>query len=152
MPTGGRPPLSLRGVGGRSRKAKTVRAVRLTAQDMLTSLPGTSTPRFGGLRGGYATASLRPARVRLVGYQYVPGVKVSGLLTPQARPPGRHAHRVRRPLGAGQREGHALGQVQRELHAAAARSVAASSAGEPLRLPAAAAAPGGAGAAAGALR
>ena len=81
VPTGGRPPLSLRGVGGRSRKAKTVRAVRLTAQDMLTSLLGTTTPRFGGLRGGYATAGLRPARVRLVGYQYVPGVKVSGLLT-----------------------------------------------------------------------
>ena len=58
-----------------------MRAVRLTAQDMLTSLLGTTTPRFGGLRGGYATASLRPARVRLVGYQYVPGVKVSGLLT-----------------------------------------------------------------------
>ncbi len=80
VPTGGRPPLSLRGVGGRSRKAKTVRAVRLTARDMLTSLLATPDPRFGGLRGGYALIGLRPARVRLVGYQYVPGVKVSGML------------------------------------------------------------------------
>ena len=80
VPTAGRPPLSLRGVGGRSRKAKTVRAVRLTANDMLTSLLGTASPTFGGLRGGYAAVGLRPARVRLVGYQYVPGVRVSGLL------------------------------------------------------------------------
>ena len=80
VPTDGRPPRSLRGVGGRSRKAKTVRAVRLTIRDLLTSLAGTTTPRFGGLRGGYAIAALRPARVRLVGYQFVPGVKVSGAL------------------------------------------------------------------------
>ncbi len=80
VPTGGRPPLSLRGVGGRSRKAKTVRAVRLTAADMLTSLQGTAIARFGGLRGGYAIAGLDPVRVRLVGYQYVPGVRVSGRL------------------------------------------------------------------------
>ena len=80
VPTAGRPPLSLRGVGGRSRKAKTVRAVRLTARDMLTSLLASASPRFGGLRGGYALVGLRPARVRLVRYQYVPRVKVSGML------------------------------------------------------------------------
>ena len=146
VPTGGRPPLSLRGVGGRSRKAKTVRAVRLTAQDMLTSLQGASTPRFGGLRGGYATASLRPANVRLVGYQYVPGVKVSGLLT---RRRGRLVGTLTVSggrVGAGQREGHARGQVQRELHrrrptgGRVLRGRAADAAGP-------AAAPGGAGAA-----
>jgi len=80
VPTSGRPPLSLRGVGGRSRRAKTVRAVRLTVGDVLTSVQGSATQRFGGLRGGYAAVGLRPPRIRLVGYEYVPGVEVVGTL------------------------------------------------------------------------
>jgi len=79
IPTAGRPPARLRSVGGRTRRAKTVRAVRLTIRDVILSVLGTSSPRFGGLRGGRATLlGRRTPAVRLSAYQYVPGVKVSG--------------------------------------------------------------------------
>ncbi len=134
VPTGGRPPLSLRGVGGRSRRAKTLRAVRLTVDDVLTSVRATNTPRFGGLRGGYAVVGLTPQRVRLVGYQYVPRVKVSGLLR----------HRRGRLSGtvfvSGGRSVPARVTVTRSgrlraRFSGAGRDAAAASAGEPLTWP-----------------
>ncbi len=134
IPTGGRPPLSLRGVGGPTRRAKTVRAVRLTVRDVLTSLLASPTQRFGGLRGGYALIGLRPARVRLVRYQYVPAVSVSGTL-----------RRVRgRLVGtlsvSGGRTAPARVTVTRSgslraRFAGAAAAAAASSAGPPLTVP-----------------
>lgn len=135
VPTGGRPPLSLRGVGGRSRKARTVRAVRLTARDMLTSLLATATPRFGGLRGGYAVVGLRPPKVRLAGYQYVPGVKVSGTLR---RKRGRLVGTLS-VLGGGSAPARVTvtrsGSFKARFAGAGAASASSSSAGEPLLLP-----------------
>jgi pimeloyl-ACP methyl ester carboxylesterase len=80
IPTAGRPPARLRAVGGRTRRAKTVRAVRLTVRDLALSILGTTSGRFGGLRGGYAVLSVRRPVATMHAYRYVPGVKVSGVL------------------------------------------------------------------------
>jgi pimeloyl-ACP methyl ester carboxylesterase len=80
IPTAGRPPLRLRGVGGRTVRARTVRAVRLTVRDLALSILGTTSGRFGGLRGGYAALSARRPVATMHAYRYVPGVRVSGAL------------------------------------------------------------------------
>ena len=126
----------MRGVGGRTRKAKTIRAVRLTTRDMLTSLVATATPRFGGLRGGYAVVGLRPAKVRLVGYQYVPGVKVSGTLR---RIRGRLTGTLS-VFGGGSAPAQITvsrsGSYRARFAGAGPAGASASSAGEPLGVPA----------------
>lgn len=136
IPTAGRPPLSIRGVGGRSRKAKTVRAVRLSTSDMLTSLLSSVTQRFGGLRGGYAVIGLRPPKVRLVGYQYVPGVKVSGTLR---RERGRLVGTLS-VSGGGSAPARVTvtrsGSLKARFSGTGAAGAVASSAGRPLVLPA----------------
>lgn len=80
-----RPPLRIAGVGGRTARLKTVRAVRLTLRDLAFGLNSSAGARFGGLRGGTATPGLRPARAVLRGYQFIPGVRVSGRLRISSR-------------------------------------------------------------------
>ena len=80
IPVARRAPLSFSALSGRSRRAKTVRAARLTLSDLSYQLAAASRSRIGGLRGGRAVLDGRTLKVRLVGYRYVPRVKVSGRL------------------------------------------------------------------------
>lgn len=73
-------PLRIGAVGGSTSRAKTVRAVKLTLRDLALAINSTTTGRFGGLRGGYASVSLHPNRVALHSYRYIAGVKVTGHL------------------------------------------------------------------------
>ncbi len=75
-----RAPLRIGAVGGKTSRARTVRAVKLTLRDLVVSINSSTTGRFGGLRGGSATLALHPDRARLRGYQYIPGVRVTGRL------------------------------------------------------------------------
>lgn len=75
-----RAPLRIGAVSGKTRRSRTVRAVRLTLRDLALAINSSTSGRFGGLRGGYVTLGLRPARAVLRGYEYIPGVKVSGRL------------------------------------------------------------------------
>ncbi len=71
-------PGSLKALGKRrSRRAKTVIAARLTVDDVARELDRVG-HRVGGLRGG--RASLRKKTIHLTGYQYIRGVRVTGLL------------------------------------------------------------------------
>jgi len=73
-----RAPRRFASLQGRSRSAKTLRAARLTLRDLTYQLAGASRLRIGGLRGGRAVLFPRTVSVRLVGFRYVPGVRVSG--------------------------------------------------------------------------
>ncbi len=73
-------PLRFRGARGR-----TVRATVRTGNDALAQLFDVGgAVRLGGLHGGRLAFDGR-RRIRLAGYQYVPGVRVSGLLRFNAR-------------------------------------------------------------------
>jgi pimeloyl-ACP methyl ester carboxylesterase len=133
IPTAIRPPTRLRSVGGRSRRAKTVRAVRLTVGDLALSILGTSSGRFGGLRGGYAVLDARRPVATMHAYRYVPGVKVSGTLRVA------HSHLVGtlRVSGGGAAPGRVTygrsGKVRAHFGGAGASEVL--DAGGPVRLP-----------------
>jgi len=81
-----RPPTRLSGVrllpGATGTRGRTLSAVRATVRDAVRQAIGDAfalnrLPKsVGGLRGGFAQVSR--TRVRLVAYQYVPGVRVSG--------------------------------------------------------------------------
>ena len=75
-----RAPRRFGGLRGRGRRAKTLRAARLTLRDLTYQVAGASRLRIGGLRGGRAQLSPRSRSVRLVRWRYVPGVRVSGRL------------------------------------------------------------------------
>jgi pimeloyl-ACP methyl ester carboxylesterase len=133
IPTAVRPPTRLSRVGGKTRRAKTVRAVRLTVRDLALSILGTTSGRFGGLRGGYVTLNARRPVATLHGYTYVPGVKVSGVLRVV------HAHLVGtlRVSGGGAARGQVTyrtsGKVKAHFSGAGASAVL--DAGGPVRLP-----------------
>jgi len=65
---------------GRTRSARTLRAAQLTLRDLTYQLAGASRLRIGGLRGGRAVLFPRTLSVQLVGFRYVPKVRVSGRL------------------------------------------------------------------------
>jgi pimeloyl-ACP methyl ester carboxylesterase len=79
--------------GSRGKPGRTLAAVALTLADLdrlrelqaLTQLgsssPGTTSPGIGGLRAGWA--GLAAGRLALHGYSYVPGVTVTGEMTPE---------------------------------------------------------------------
>ena len=75
-----RAPRRFASLRGRTRRAKTLRAARLTLRDLTYQLAAASRARIGGLRGGRAVLFPRTLSVRLVGYRYVPKVRVSGRL------------------------------------------------------------------------
>ena len=73
-----RAPRRFASLRGHTRGARTLRAARLTLRDLTYQLAGASRLRIGGLRGGRAVLLPRTLSVQLVGYRYVPKVRVSG--------------------------------------------------------------------------
>ena len=131
-----RAPRRFRSLRGRSRRAKSLRAVRLTLLDLSYQLAGASRSRLGGLRGGRAVLFPRTLSVRLLGYRYVPGVRLSGRL----RLRNRRLVGVVRVRGGGARRGRigvrASGRLRARFSGAPGmRATASESIGSPLVVP-----------------
>ncbi len=84
IPVAPRAPLNLRRLkplGPRGVRGRTIRATTRTIDDALAQVSDGSGPvRAGGLRGGRLGFTARTSTITLTGYQYLPGVRVSGKL------------------------------------------------------------------------
>jgi len=84
IPVAPRAPLTLRGLkplGPRGARGRTIRAATRTIDDSLAQvIDGSGRVRAGGLRGGRLSFDPRRSTITLTGYEYLPGVRVSGRL------------------------------------------------------------------------
>ena len=84
IPVAPRAPLSLRALkplGPKGAQGRTIRATTRTIDDALAQvIDGSGPVRAGGLRGGRLSFRPRTSSIKLTGYRYLPGVRVSGTL------------------------------------------------------------------------